>query len=171
MKWLISAALLLSFALLPAAAQKTPRPAGDFAIHMADGKDARLSQYRGKPVVLAFLSTGCPHCQSFAKQLSMYQQEYGPKGVQVLGVVFDQNAKAGLEKFRAAYVKGYPLGYSDENSVMTWLQQPLEQGYFVPVVVFVDRKGMVQSQHMGDDNLFQDPDANIRKRIDGLLRR
>ena len=162
--------LLLCAALNPALAQKTPRVAPEFAVHMADGKDLRLSQYRGKVVILAFLNTGCSHCQGFAKQLSVYQQEYGPKGVQVLAVVFDQGAKAGLEKFRAAYVKGYPLGYSDEAAVMQWLQQPVEQGYFVPIVAFVDRKGVVQSQHLGDDNLFQDPDGNIRHKLDAMLR-
>jgi thiol-disulfide isomerase/thioredoxin len=164
---------VLTMGLLAAAgasAQKT-RPAAEFAIHMPDGSTKLLSSYKGKVVVFAMMQTGCPHCQHFAQQLSMYQQEYGPKGVQVVGVVFDNGAKAGLSKFRDQFVKGFPVGYSDENTVMSWLQQPLDQGYFVPIVAFISRRGVVESQHLGDDLLFQDPDANIRHKLDALLKR
>jgi len=163
MRWLL--ALLVTCCL--AFGQKGP---ADFAFHMADGSTTKLSQYRGKVVVVAFLNTGCSHCQAFAKQLAMYQQEYGPKGVQIIAAVFDKDAKQGLEKFRSQFVKGYPLGYSDEASVMQWLNQPVEQGYFVPIVAFVDRRSALISKHLGDDNLFQDPDGNIRKKLDVLLK-
>jgi len=148
-----------------------PRRAPEFTIHMADGSNKLLSSYKGKVVVLAMMQTGCPHCQHFAQQLGMYQQEYGPKGVQVIGVVFDNGAKAGLAKFRDQFVKGYPLGYSDENTVMAWLNQPMDQGYFVPIVAFIDRHGVIASQHLGDDILFQDSDSNIRHKIELLLKR
>ncbi len=164
MKWLIAAILTTSLAF----AQKAPP---DFAFHMASGPDVKLSQYRGKVVVVAFLNTGCSHCQAFAKQLSMYQAEYGPKGVQVIAAVFDKEAKQGLEKFRSQFVKGYPLGYSDEATVMQWLAQPLEQGYFVPIVAFVNKRGVLESKHLGDDMLFQDPDGSIRHKLDLLLRK
>jgi hypothetical protein len=90
--------------------------------------------------------------------------------VQVIAAVFDSAAKQGLEKFRSQFVKGYPLGYSDEATVMEWLNQPLDQGYFVPIVAFVDRRGVLVSKHLGDDNLFQDPDGTIRKKLDALLK-
>ena len=51
-------------------------------------------------------------------------------------------------------------------AVMKWLNQPVEQGYFVPIVAFVNRRGMIESQHPGDDILFQDADAI---RFDDLL--
>lgn len=151
-------------------AQPVPRPAPEFTIHMADGSAKQLSSYKGKVVILAMMQTGCPHCQHFAQQLGLYQQEYGPKGVQVLGVVFDTGAKAGLAHFKEQFVRGFPVGYSDEATVMSWLNQPIEQGYFVPIVAFIDRQGRVVSQHLGDDLLFQDPDGNIRHKLDALLK-
>ncbi len=163
---------MLPFFLLQALAfgQTTGRPAPDFAIHMADGSTVQLGSLKGKPVVLAFLNTGCSHCQHFAGQLSAYQGEFAAKGLKVLAVVFDTGAKQGLVKFRDSYVKGYPVGYSDETSVMAWLKQPIEQGYFVPIVAFIDRGGRIVSQHLGDDILFQDPDANMRKKINQILK-
>jgi thiol-disulfide isomerase/thioredoxin len=137
---------------------------------MADGSNKQLSSFKGKVVVFAMMQTGCPHCQHFAQQLGMYQREYGPKGVQVLGVVFDKGAKAGLPQFAEQFARGFPVGYSDEATVMNWLKQPLEQGYFVPIVAFINRRGAIESQHMGDDMLFQDPDGNIRHKLDLLLK-
>jgi thiol-disulfide isomerase/thioredoxin len=153
-----------------AAFAQAPGPAPEFTFHLADGSNKLLSSYKGKVVVLALMQTGCPHCQHFAQQLSLYQQEYGPKGVQILGAVFDTGAKAGLPKFKDQFVKGFPVGWSDEATVMAWLKQPLEQGYFVPIVVFVNRRGQIVSQHLGDDILFQDPDANIRRILDRLVK-
>ena len=151
-------------------AQQAPRLAPELTIHMADGSNQLLSSYKGRVVLLAMMQTGCPHCQHFAQQLSMYQQEYGPKGVQVLGVVFDTGAKPGLANFRDQFVRGFPVGYSDEATVLNWLKQPAEQGYFVPIVAFINRRGMIESQHLGDDILFQDPDSNIRHKLDVLLK-
>jgi thiol-disulfide isomerase/thioredoxin len=153
-----------------AAAQQAPRPAPEFHFHMLQGPDTLLSSFRGKVAMVAFLNTGCTHCQHFAQELSQFQKEYGPKGVQVVAAVFDNGAKAGLQSFRDQFVRGFPVGYSDEKTVLAWLGQPVEEGYFVPIVVFVNRRGMIESQHLGDDNLFQDPDANIRHKLDLMLK-
>jgi len=164
--------LLLSLLLaLPLGAQRGPRPAAALAIHMADGSTTQLSSYKGKVVVLALLNTGCSHCQHFAQQLAMYQREYGPKGVQVVAAVFDKEAKQELGNFKSKYVQGFPVGYSDEATVMKWLGQAPEDGYFVPIVAFINRAGVIESQHFGDDALFQDPDGSIRHKLDLMLKR
>jgi peroxiredoxin len=155
---------------LPAYCQDVPRRAPDFTIQRVGQPDLHLRSYRGKVVVLAFLNTGCSHCQHFAGQLAVYQKDYAAKGVQVLAVVFDNEAKTGLATFRDKYVKGFPVGWSDEYNVFTWLGLPVDQGGFVPIVAFIDRKGMIQGQYMGDDNFFQDADANIRRKLDRLIK-
>ncbi|MES1257001.1 MAG: TlpA disulfide reductase family protein [Acidobacteriota bacterium] len=170
MKFLLPLLLATVSSLPSVFAQQTPRLAPEFTIHMGDGSNKLLSSYRGKVVVLALMQTGCPHCQHFAQQLGIYQREYGPKGVQVLGAVFDTGAKAGLQRFVDQFVRGFPVGYSDEATVMSWLKQPVEQGYFVPILAFINRRGQIVSQHLGDDILFQDPNTNIRHTLDRLLK-
>ena len=151
-------------------AQPAPRQAPEFVIHRTGAPDLKLSAYRGKTVLLAFLNTGCQHCQHFAQELAGLQKDYAVKGVQVLAVVFDANAKAGMSDFGQKYVRGFPLGYSDEATVLAWLGPIADQGYFVPIVAFVDRRGAIQGEHLGDDNLFQDPEANIRHQLDQLTK-
>ncbi len=167
MRTLISLLLVAASGHSQAAA---PRPAPEFTIQQTDGPALHLSTYKGKVVALAFLNTGCEHCQHFAQELSQLQKDYGPKGLQVLAVVFDNGAKAGLKSFKDRFVKGFPVGYSDDITVYKWLKQPVEEGAFVPIVAFIDRRGYIQSQHLGDDMLFQDPDANIRRKLDEMLK-
>jgi len=39
------------------------KPAPDFELSALDGGRVRLSELRGKPVLLAFFGCGCPPCQ------------------------------------------------------------------------------------------------------------
>jgi thiol-disulfide isomerase/thioredoxin len=164
--------LLVVLLAVPAMfAQLEQRSAPELAIQRIGEPDLKLSAFKGKVVLLALLNTGCSHCQHFAQELGGLQKDYGPKGAQVLALVFDNGAKAGLAAFRDKFVKGFPIGYSDEATVLKWLRQPPEDGYFVPIVAFINRRGVIESQHMGDDNLFQDPETNIRHKLDQMLRR
>src|SRR5580693_2585343 len=98
---------LLAFALfatsVAAHAQQVPRPAGEFAITMPNNQVTLLSQYAGKVVVLAFISTTCPHCQHTTQILSGIQNEYGAKGVQVLAAAFNPDATQLVPGFIAQF--------------------------------------------------------------------
>jgi thiol-disulfide isomerase/thioredoxin len=160
-------ALLLTVA---AFSQQAPRRAPQLTIRRVGEPDLKLSSYKGDVVVLAFLNTGCSHCQHFAQELAQIQKDYASKKLQVLAVVFDKEAKEQLATFRSKYVKGFPVGYSDEETVLKWLGGSADQGYFVPIVAFIDRQGNLEGQYMGDDNLFQDPETNIRRKLDRLVK-
>jgi thiol-disulfide isomerase/thioredoxin len=160
----------LMFVAVSALSQQGQRRAPPFTIQRVGEPDLKLSAYKGNVVVLAFLNTGCSHCQHFAQELAQIQKDYAAKKLQVLAVVFDKGAKEGLAAFRDKYVRGFPVGYSDEATVIDWLGTPADQGYFVPILALIDRKGMMEGQYMGDDNLFQDPEANIRRKLDRLVK-
>jgi thiol-disulfide isomerase/thioredoxin len=151
-------------------AQDGPRKAPPLAINMPGGAAKPLSAYRGKVVLLAFLNYGCEHCEKFAGELNKITREYKPRGVDVVGVVFEKDAKDHAALFHQRFAQDFPVGWSDETTVMNWLAQPLEQGYFVPIVAFVTRNGIIQTLHMGDDIFFSDPDKNIRLTLDKMLR-
>ena len=60
----------------------------------------------------------------------------------MLAVVFDNGAKTGLASFRDRFVKGFPIGYSDEATVLKWLGQAPKDGRLrADMVAFIDRRG------------------------------
>jgi peroxiredoxin len=168
--------LLLALAVFAA---PIPRKAAEFAIHMPDGKELLLSSYRGKTVVLALMFTTCPHCQKNAQVLSDIQTEYANKGVQVLGAVFDPDASRQVAQFDMIFAKGFPCGYSTNDAVLKFLQQPSTKPPFVPIMVFIDKTGMIRSLKMVTEDtkegspesaFFQKPEITIRAELDKMLK-
>lgn len=161
-------AFALAASIIPAAAQ-TPRPAGEFVVNMTDGSQKLLSSYRGKAVCLAFFFTTCPHCQDMARTLSEIQPEYAPKGVQIIAAAFDDDAKNGVGGFVSQFVRGYPMGYTDRGSVLEFLQKSIMTPLYVPILVFIDRKGTIVDEYIGDQSFLKDPPHNVRAELDKIL--
>ena len=162
--------VLSFFAFTAMWAADVPRKSPDFTIHLPDGKNLPLTSFRGKVLAVAFISTTCPHCQHYTQTLSAIQREYGPRGVQVLGVAFNDNAQALVPDFIRQFQPAFPLGWENRVNALSFLGiSILNQGY-VPKIVFIDRAGMIQKQYEGQDPFFQDPEKNTRAALDDLLK-
>src|ERR1017187_4261629 len=147
-----------------------PRKAAEFVFKMPDGSQQLLSTYRGKTIVLAMMFTTCPHCQKTSQLLSKLQPEYASKGVQVLGVVFDQGAASRAKEFQKTYAPNFPIGSSEQGPVLEFLQVPQTDPYFVPILVFIDKRGTIRSQYIGDETFLANQEVNIRAEIDKMLK-
>ena len=74
-------AVLCLLSIATALAAEIPRPAPDFVINLAANKQIKLSQYRDKTVVLAFILTYCSHCQALrAKEVTEAAAGAGSSG-------------------------------------------------------------------------------------------
>src|SRR5437660_12200290 len=69
------------------------KTADDFALTI-DGKPQRLSDYRGKVVVLNFWASWCPPCLEEAPALNRLQRHIEPLGGTILGVSIDEDPAA-----------------------------------------------------------------------------
>lgn len=147
-----------------------PRKAPEFVFHMPNGQQQLLSMYKGKTMVVAFLYTTCPHCQKTAGVLAQVQKEYAAKGVQVVAAVFDQDAASRAADFSRQLNLNFPVGVSDTRTVLEYLQAPVNDPYFVPILVFIDKHGMIRSQYIGDETFLLHQEANIRADIDKMLK-
>jgi len=155
---------------LVAYAQQVPRPAGEFAIKMPNGQVTLLSQYSGKVVVLAFISTTCPHCQHTTQLLSGLQSEYGPRGVQFLAAAFNPDAAQLVPGFIAQFRPTFPVGSAERDSVLEYEQASLAKPNYVPELIFIDRSRVIRAQHDGGDEFFKEQEKNIREMLDTLLK-
>ena len=163
-------ASLLLLTGLAAYAQQVPRPAGEFAIKMPNGQVTLLSQYSGKVVVLAFISTTCPHCQHTTQILSGLQSEYGPRGVQFLAAAFNPDAASLVPGFIAQFRPTFPVGSADRDSVLEYEQASLAKPNFVPELIFIDRGRVIRAQYNGGEEFFKEQEKNIREMLDTLLK-
>ncbi len=155
-----------------AAAAQTPRPSPPFAILRAGAPQIQLSQYRGKVVALAFIHTTCPHCQDLTRVLSEIAKVYQPRGVQFLECAFNADAATLVPIFVQQYQPPFPVGYSNDGAVRVYLQYPIfdtAKPFYVPHMVFLDRKGMIRDDYPGESGFFQNPVANIRAELEKLL--
>jgi len=171
--WQRIAGLLLMGALvgvLAGSAAEIPRKAPELVIHLPSGKDIKLSQFRGKVVALEFLLTTCPHCKRTSSTMERVYRDLGPKGFQPLGAAFND----GAEKLVAGYVQElgltYPVGYTDRDTVISFLQHPVMLTLWTPQLVLIDKKGMIRAQYPGTHNFFQNEEENLRFMVEKLLK-
>ena len=147
---------ILVFVCLLASVQgaSTPRPLADVIVPAADGKKVRLTQYRGKVMVVALVSTACAHCISSLQTLSALQKEYGPRGFQAVGVAANDGAQESLAGFIRLQI-AFPVGYLDHNTTMQLFDFKPDDHPFVPIYLFVDKKGTVRFQYAGEGRFLQ----------------
>ena len=167
-------ATLLAFSAMGAATGAAagpivPRRAGEFVFHMPDGSQKLLTDYKGKTIVLALMYTTCPHCQKTAHVMSEIQTEYASRGVQMLGAAFDQGAEQRVKEFISVLKLNFPVGTSPVVPALEFVKHPVNDPYFVPILVFIDKTGTVRSQYIGDEKFLDKQEVNIRKEIDKML--
>lgn len=83
------------------------KPLPDFALKDLQGQPHRLSDYRGKVVLLNFWATWCPPCMMEAPDLIALYQEHKDKGFVVLGISTD--TPEAQRRFAQTYKAPYPL--------------------------------------------------------------
>jgi peroxiredoxin len=162
-------AFALSMAVIAPAAP-VPRPSPEFAVHLTPSGEVSPTQFKGKVVVLAFIQTTCPHCQHSTQLLSGLQHEFGSRGLQVLAAAFNPMANMLVPDFIKQFTPSFPVGYADRMDVLAYLDHSAMTQMYVPVMVFIDRNGVIRAEHLGDDPFFQDQEKNLRNAIEALLK-
>lgn len=147
----ILAALLLAVAAALATGCARERswevgaPAPKISVLDLEGRTVKLSDFKGKPVVLRFfLASGCSTCVASMPKLDVLSKEYRDKGVAVLAVNMG-NPKQAVEIFARELGLSYPV-LLDPALIAT-------EKYgvkAVPTTYFIDRKGIAKSVVVGE---------------------
>ncbi len=117
----------------------------DFTMKDVEGKDVSLQSYKGKVILLDFWATWCGPCKVEIPHFIEFQQKYGPKGLQVVGVSVDDP----VDKL-APYVKEMGMNYP----VLQGLGHDAVQDAYgpilgIPVSVMISRDGKICATHTG----------------------
>lgn len=117
-------------------------PEKDFPL-VLNGKATRLSDLKGKVVLLNFWATWCPPCVDEAPSLNALQKRIAPFGGTVLGVSVDDDEQAYQQ-----FIKNYQLDFPTFRD--TTKQIPLMYGTTMyPDTYIIDREGKLDRKIVG----------------------
>jgi thiol-disulfide isomerase/thioredoxin len=123
------------------------RKAPEFARRDLSGKKLNLRSYRGKVVLLNFWATWCAPCQLEMPAFSRWQQEYGPQGLQILGISMDDDAPP-VRKLVTGLKLDYPVAMGDAR-----LGERYGGVLGLPLTYLIGRDGVVRAQFQGETDL------------------
>ena len=134
-----SIVLGLLFITLPSIATGQGNKAPALALKDLRGRNLRLSDYRGKVVLLNFWATWCPPCRAEMPELVRMQREYRSKGLQVIGVTYPPQTAAEVRLFVRELKVNYPVALGTKKTMSLFGQSET-----LPVTVIIDREGNVR---------------------------
>ena len=144
--------LALLAILAPARAQSPAEPAPELALKDLSGAERKLSDYKGKLVVVNFWATWCVPCRKEMPSLVKLQNELGPKGVQVVAVTVDTDSfHDKVVKFAADNKLNFPVWFGSTANM-----EAFGLDVALPATVVVDREGRVAGHVSGmiDEAVF-----------------
>jgi len=126
------------------AAQKSTALAPDFKLQSTEGKSIKLSDFKGKVVIVDFWATWCPPCRKGIPDLIDLKKKYGSKGFEVIGVSVDSDTKDKVIPFIKENGMNYPVVYSESNVL------ELYGGiHNIPTSFVIDKKGKIVASYVG----------------------
>jgi peroxiredoxin len=135
-------------------------PAPDFTLDSLDGNSLRLSDLRGKAVLLNFWATWCSPCKIEMPWFIDLQKEYGPQGLQIVGVAMDDSSKEDIAKFAKEMGVNYPVLLGKEAVGDAYGGVPA-----LPESFFIGRDGKIVDKIIGLKGKGE-IEESIRKALD-----
>jgi peroxiredoxin len=118
--------------------------APDFALKDVNGKTVRLSDYRGKVVLLDFWATWCGPCKVEIPWFMEFERKYKDRGFAVLGVSMDDDGWQSVKPFIQDIGVNYRVVLGNEQTGDQY--GGIEA---LPTAFLIDREGRVAIEHVG----------------------
>lgn len=132
--------------------------APDFTLPQPGGQPLTLSSYRGKVVLLDFWATWCYPCREEIPHFVKFQQKYGDRGLQVIGVSMDDSPEP-VPAFYQQYHMNYPVVMGNAK-----IGESYGGLLGLPITFVLDREGRIAAKHIGATDA-----AVFEKEIQSLL--
>jgi peroxiredoxin len=157
-KALLACSAILSAAMAAAALAAAPsivgKPAPDFVLRGLDGRNLRLSEFRGQVVLVNFWARSDGDSRQQMPALDRINITYQRAGLVVLGVSVDDDLRRSKE-FAASMSVSYPILFDTGTTI--------GKDYFLqkmPMTILVDRSGVVRYSAVGfkrgDERVYLD---------------
>jgi thiol-disulfide isomerase/thioredoxin len=124
--------------------QKARKAAPDFALNDVNGRPVKLSDFRGKVVLLNFWATWCGPCKVEIPWFIEFEQKYKDRGLVVIGVSMDEEGWSVVKPYLAERRINYRVVIGTEK---------MGQSYggvdSLPTTLLIDKDGQIVATHVG----------------------
>jgi peroxiredoxin len=118
--------------------------APDFDLPGLDGRRVKLSDFRGKAVLLNFWATWCPPCKIEMPWFVDLQKQYGKDGLVVLGVAMDDTEPAKIAEFAHDMGVNYQVLLGTDK-----VSDDYGDVQYLPTTFYIDRNGVIVDKAAG----------------------
>ena len=115
-----------------------------FELKNAQGQLVKLSDYKGKVVLIDFWATWCLPCKASMPWINELSKQYKDQGVEVLGISMDEDGWEVVKPFVEQMKVEYPIVLG--NKRVGYLYGEVDN---LPVAFFIDRNQKVAGIHLG----------------------
>ena len=119
------------------------RQAPNFALSTSNGQIVRLTDYRGKAVLLNFFGNTCEPCLKESPWLVEIQKQDRAKGLEIIGIEMYGASDAEINSYAKQFGTNYTLVHGNEN-----ISNAYGIGSF-PTSYFVDGRGTIVAAAVG----------------------
>ena len=143
-------ALMLCVSVVLSSCNRHKAKSGDvadlgFIVKDMNGVDVKLSDYRGRPLIVNFWFVDCPPCRKEVPAFVDLVKKYGDKGFTILGLDVEDTPEA-MKAFAEEYKINYPLFVAKGR---TDILEAYRATFAYPVSWFVRADGTVFLKHLG----------------------
>lgn len=119
---------------------KVGKAAPDFELTTLTGETVKLSDLRGKKVIVNFWATWCGPCREEVPALEKFYQEYKDKNLEVLAVNLtkDELKEENVKEFAETFDMSFPVPLDKAGTVGEQYQI-----YYVPTSYFINEEGII----------------------------
>ena len=133
----------------------------DFILPDIAGNVVRLSDLRGRPVLINIWATWCYPCRVEMPSMNALYQDYHAKGLAIVAIATDAEGKPVVVPFLQTYRLAFTVLLDPQNMLGVQLQVP-----GLPTSYVLDKRGRIAYFEIGERNWNSRP---IRHLLDQLL--
>jgi thiol-disulfide isomerase/thioredoxin len=115
-----------------------------FTVRTLDGRTVRLSDLRGRPVIVDFWATWCAPCRASMPLLDRMQSRFASRGLVIVGLSVDDTPAQSVRDFVQRLGVHFPIAMASEGLIEDY--GPVRS---IPTTIFIDRQGRIVRRVVG----------------------
>ena len=138
----------------PFAINPIGKKAPDFSLKNLQGEVVKLSDFKGKKVLVNFWATWCPPCQEEAPAIEKFHKDNPDVIILAVNIDPNQDIKGFIDKYQTTF----PVLLDEEKSVST-----MYGTFKIPETYFINEDGIVKNKRIGS------MDYNVMKTLVDIM--